>query len=437
MGVRVAARGSGAGSLVNYLLGISGVDPIRHGLLMERFLSPLRDALPDIDIDVESARRTEVYEQILDRFGGERVACVSMMDTYRVRHAIRDVGAALGLPPGEIDAIAKAFPHIRARDVRARAAPSCPSCGRRGSAAAQLDLLFRLVERLDGLPRHVALHPCGVLLSDTTLLDRTPVEASWLGFPMSQFDKDDVEELGLLKLDVLGIRMQSAMAHAVAGGAPGRRRASVDLDDQHQVPLDDPATFALIQSTRTLGCSRSSRRGSASWSASSAPETFDDLIIDISLFRPGPVKSDMVTPFLEARQGWAEPEYLHEDLRYALEETCGVVVFHEQVLEIVATFTGCIAGRGRRGAPRARHARTARTRSRCGCGRAPAPAATTSPPSTRCGRCSRRSRRSGSARRTRRRSRCRPTSRPGSRRTTRRRSSPGCSPTTPACTRSG
>ncbi|HVC74705.1 MAG TPA: PHP domain-containing protein, partial [Mycobacteriales bacterium] len=117
MGVRVAARGSGAGSLVNYLLGISGVDPIRHGLLMERFLSPLREALPDVDIDVESARRTEVYEQILDRFGGERVACVSMMDTYRVRHAIRDVGAALGMPPGEIDQIAKAFPHIRARDV--------------------------------------------------------------------------------------------------------------------------------------------------------------------------------------------------------------------------------------------------------------------------------------------------------------------------------
>jgi hypothetical protein len=101
MGVRVAARGSGAGSLVNYLLGVSGVDPMRHGLLMERFLSPLREALPDVDVDVESARRTEVYERILDRSGGERVACVSMMDTYRVRHAVRDVGAALGMPPGD------------------------------------------------------------------------------------------------------------------------------------------------------------------------------------------------------------------------------------------------------------------------------------------------------------------------------------------------
>ncbi len=341
MGVRVAARGSGAGSLVNYLLGISGVDPIRHGLLMERFLSPLREALPDVDVDVESARRTEVYEQILERFGGERVACVSMMDTYRVRHAIRDVGAALGMPPGEIDQIAKAFPHIRARDVH-HALDELPELRASRLGSGQLDLLFRLVARLDGLPRHVALHPCGVLLSDTTLLDRTPVEASWLGFPMSQFDKDDVEELGLLKLDVLGIRMQSAMSYAVDevarlgddGGVP------IDLDDQSQVPLDDPDTFALIQSTRTLGMFQIESPGQRELVGKFGPETFGDLITDISLFRPGPVKSDMVTPFLKARQGWAEPEYLHESLRYALEETSGVVVFHEQVLQIISTFTG-------------------------------------------------------------------------------------------------
>ncbi len=339
MGVRAAARGSGAGSLVNYLLGISGVDPIRHGLLMERFLSPLREALPDVDIDVESARRTEVYEKILERFGGERVACVSMMDTYRVRHAIRDVGAALGMPPGEIDQIAKAFPHIRARDVH-DALAELPELRASRLGSGQLDLLFRLVARLDGLPRHVALHPCGVLLSDTTLLDRTPVEASWLGFPMSQFDKDDVEELGLLKLDVLGIRMQSAMAYAVdeVRRVEGQH---IDVDDQSQVPFDDPATFALVQSTRTLGMFQIESPGQRELVGKFAPETFGDLITDISLFRPGPVKSDMVTPFLRARQGWSEPEYLHEDLRYALEETCGVVVFHEQVLEIVATFTGC------------------------------------------------------------------------------------------------
>ena len=149
MGVRVAARGSGAGSLVNYLLGVSGVDPIRHRLLMERFLSPLREALPDIDVDVESARRLEVYERILDRYGGERCVCVSMMDTYRVRHAVRDVGAALGMPPAEVDTIAKAFPHIRARDARV-ALRELPELRASGLDDTRLDLMFQLVERLDG-----------------------------------------------------------------------------------------------------------------------------------------------------------------------------------------------------------------------------------------------------------------------------------------------
>jgi error-prone DNA polymerase len=335
-GVRCAARGSGAGSLVTFLLGISDVDPLRYGLVFERFLSPLRAALPDIDIDVESARRTEVYESILARYGGERCTCVSMMDTYRVRHAIRDVGAALGLPPPEVDALAKAFPHIRAGQARA-ALRELPELRASGIDPQRMDLLFRLVERLDGLPRHIALHPCGVLLSDRTLLDRTPVEASWLGFPMSQFDKDDVEALGLLKLDVLGVRMQSAMAHAVA---EVRRIDGVTVDID-RVPRDDPATFTLVRSTRTLGCFQIESPGQRELIGKFAPETFEDLIVDISLFRPGPVKTDMVTPFLEARQGWREPRSLHPDLEPVLRETCGVVVFHEQVLRIVATLTGC------------------------------------------------------------------------------------------------
>ncbi|GGK69536.1 DNA polymerase III subunit alpha [Ornithinimicrobium pekingense] len=337
-GVRVAARGSGAGSLVTYLLGISGVDPMEHGLLMERFCSPLRAQLPDIDIDVESARRTEMYERILERFGSDRVTCVSMAETYRVRHAIRDVAATLGMPPGEIDVLAKAFPHIRARDARA-AIRDLPELRAQGLDAPRMQMLLELVESLDGLPRHIAMHPCGVILSSTTLLDRTPVEASWLGFPMSQFDKDDVEEMGLLKLDVLGIRMQSSMAHAVeeVQRVDGVR---VDLDDRADVPLDDPETFALIQSTRTLGCFQIESPGQRELVGKFAPDCFADIIIDISLFRPGPVKSDMIRPFLHARQGWGEPEYLHPSLVPYLEQTCGVVVFHEQVLQIVAETTG-------------------------------------------------------------------------------------------------
>ena len=338
MDVRCAARGSGAGSVVNYLLGISGVDPIRHHLLMERFLSPLRHSLPDIDLDVESARRLEVYEAILDRYGGERCVTVSMMDTYRVRHAVRDVGGALGMPPGEIDTIAKAFPHIRARDARL-ALRDLPELAASGLTDARLDLFFGLVERLDGLPRHIAMHPCGVLLSDATLLDRTPVEASYAGFPMSQFDKDDVEDLGLLKLDVLGIRMQSAMAHAVAEIARVDG-VDIDMDDEAQVPFDDPDTYAMISAAQTLGVFQIESPGQRELVGKSGIESFDDIITDISLFRPGPVKSDMITPYLEVKQGWKEPRYLHDDLRPILGPTHGVVVFHEQVIEMIAQFAG-------------------------------------------------------------------------------------------------
>ncbi|WP_436800524.1 PHP domain-containing protein, partial [Streptomyces virginiae] len=230
MGIRVAARGSGAGSLVNHLLGIAHADPVEHGLLMERFLSKRRRVLPDIDIDVESARRLEVYRRIIDRFGAERVATVSMPETYRVRHAVRDVGAALSMDPAVVDRLAKAFPHIRARDARA-ALQELPEL--RDVRGESYGRLWELVESLDALPRGIAMHPCGVLLSDASLLARTPVvPTSGEGFPMSQFDKDDVEELGLLKLDVLGVRMQSAMAHAVA---EIRRGTGEELD------LDDPA----------------------------------------------------------------------------------------------------------------------------------------------------------------------------------------------------
>ncbi|MFE9021496.1 DNA polymerase III subunit alpha [Streptomyces sp. NPDC007808] len=341
MGIRVAARGSGAGSLVNHLLGIAHADPVEHGLLMERFLSKRRLVLPDIDIDVESARRLEVYRAIIDRFGRERVATVSMPETYRVRHAIRDVGAALSMDPADIDRIAKSFPHIRARDARA-ALDELPELRRLAGERERYGRLWELVEALDALPRGIAMHPCGVLLSDATLLARTPVmPTSGEGFPMSQFDKDDVEDLGLLKLDVLGVRMQSAMAHAVTEveRATGER---IDLDALDFERGDgDPATYGLIRSTETLGCFQIESPGQRDLVGRLQPATFHDLVVDISLFRPGPVAADMVRPFIEARHGRAPVRYPHRDLEGPLRETYGVVVFHEQIIDIVHIMTGC------------------------------------------------------------------------------------------------
>ncbi|MFJ4424430.1 DNA polymerase III subunit alpha [Streptomyces bobili] len=340
MGIRVAARGSGAGSLVNHLLGIAHADPVEHGLLMERFLSKERVVLPDIDIDVESARRLEVYRAIIGRFGTERVATVAMPETYRVRHAIRDVGAALSMDPAEIDRVAKSFPHIRARDARAALA-ELSELRPLAAEREKYGKLWELVEALDALPRGVAMHPCGVLLSDASLLSRTPVmPTSGEGFPMAQFDKDDVEDLGLLKLDVLGVRMQSAMAHAVTEveRATGER---IDLD---AVPPGDPATYRLIRSTETLGCFQIESPGQRDLVGRLQPATFHDLVVDISLFRPGPVAADMVRPFIEARHGRAPVRYPHPDLAEPLKGTYGVVVFHEQIIDIVAIMTGC--GRG-------------------------------------------------------------------------------------------
>ncbi|WP_030744977.1 DNA polymerase III subunit alpha [Streptomyces sp. NRRL S-31] len=340
MGIRVAARGSGAGSLVNHLLGIAHADPVEHGLLMERFLSKERVVLPDIDIDVESARRLEVYRAVIGRFGTERVATVAMPETYRVRHAVRDVGAALSMDPAEIDRIAKSFPHIRARDARAALA-ELPELRRLAGEQEKYGRLWELVEALDALPRGIAMHPCGVLLSDASLLARTPVvPSSGEGLPMAQFDKEDVEDLGLLKLDVLGVRMQSAMAHAVAEV----ERASGERIDLDAVPAGDPETYRLIRSTETLGCFQIESPGQRDLVGRLQPAGFHDLVVDISLFRPGPVAADMVRPFIEARHGRAPVRYPHPDLEEALKGTYGVVVFHEQVIDIVAVLTGC--GRG-------------------------------------------------------------------------------------------
>ncbi|MCU1565325.1 MAG: DNA-directed polymerase PolC, partial [Pseudarthrobacter sp.] len=283
MGVRAAARGSGASSLVNYLIDVSQVNPLQHDLIFERFLSQDRATLPDIDIDVESAERHNVYHRIFERFGKERVTLMSMQNGYRARGAVRDAGLALGMDDGDVGDIAKQLWRFSASKFR-EALQEKPELRefagrveqRDSHGNQQLDLLVDLTERLDRLPRHISMHPCGVILGDATLLDRTPVQPSGLGLPMSQFDKHDMDPMGMLKLDVLGVRMQSAMAFAVreiirihpskkdvvtAGSHPsGPDGSGPDFiaDNGHidlnAVPLDDEPTFELIRSTHTLGC---------------------------------------------------------------------------------------------------------------------------------------------------------------------------------------
>ncbi len=335
MGIRCACRGSAAGSYVCYLTGISDVDAVHHDLAFERFLNPLRDELPDIDIDVESARREDVYDMVLSLHGDDRAACVTMVDTYRARAAVREVGKALGLPEPEVDTVAKSFPHIGADDLRV-AIERLPELAGSNLNAGQLELLFRVAERLNGFPRHIALHPSGIVLSNHELVTRVPLERSFQGYRMIQADKDDVELLGYLKLDVLGVRMLSSMRHAL-DEIVRTEHVKIDLDE---IPKDDEPTFELIRASDTLGCFQIESPGQRELLQKLQPTRWEDLIVDISLFRPGPVKSDMIRPYLNRRHGMERPVYAHPSLRPALQETFGVIVFHEQVIRTLAALAG-------------------------------------------------------------------------------------------------
>lgn len=339
LGIRVAARGSGAGSMVCHALGIATANPLDHRLLFERFLSPLRKGLPDIDIDVESARRLECYDTIFRRFGHERVAVTAMPETYRARRALRDTGLALGIAPGEVDRIAKSFPHLRACDITGALA-ELPELRGLAAEAGRYGPLWELAEGLDSLVHGMAMHPCGVIISDATLLDRLPVQPTPQGdYPMAMAAKEEVEALGNIKLDVLAVRMQSAMAHAVTEieRATGDH---IDLDDGQQVPLDDVFAFKLIQESRTIGMFQLESPGQQDLLSRMQPRDVQDVIADISLFRPGPVAGGMPERYIAARHG-GDPHYAHPDLEQVLADTYGVTIWHEQIIETLHVMTGC------------------------------------------------------------------------------------------------
>ncbi|WP_330292058.1 DNA polymerase III subunit alpha [Streptomyces sp. NBC_00576] len=338
-GIRVAARGSGAGSMVCHVLGIATANPLDHRLLFERFLSVRRASLPDIDIDVESARRLECYDAIFERFGKERVAVTAMPETYRARRALRDTGLALGIAPADVDRIAKSFPHLRASDITGALA-ELPELRQLAAEAHRFGPLWELAEGLDSLVHGMAMHPCGVVISDATLLDRLPVQPTPQGdYPMAMAAKEEIEALGNIKLDVLGVRMQSAMAHAVTE-IERTTGNHIDLDDPKQVPLDDVFAFKLIQESQTLGLFQLESPGQQDLLSRLQPRDPQDVIADISLFRPGPVAGGMPERYIAARHG-GTPAYAHPDLEPVLADTYGVTIWHEQIIETFAVMTGC------------------------------------------------------------------------------------------------
>lgn len=354
LGVRVQARGSAVGSLICHLLGLSPIDPIRHGLLAERFCTTLRTDLPDIDLDVESARRHEIYTEVFTHFGTDRVAAVGMVDTYRSRSAIRDVGRALGIAPGRVDQVAAAAPWHGSADLW-ETFTTLPELRSSRLVTVRDRSWLELAGSLAGLPRHASMHPCGIIVTGGTLHDRVALQQKGFPWPLAQLTKDDVETAGLLKADILGVRMQSAITHTVADIA----RTTGEIVDVDHIPVDDVDTFNLLRSTRTIGVFQVESPGQRALSGKLCPSTMTDITAQISLFRPGPVKADMITPFIAARHRLSPPPQWPDIVAPLVQDTAGVVIWHEQVMHIIAATAGvslAVADQARRqlGSPEGR-----------------------------------------------------------------------------------
>lgn len=330
-GIRHSVRGSAAGSLAVYFL-LGGVDPVAHDLLFERFINEGRGDMPDIDLDFDSDRRDEVIQYVMSLFPS-RTAMVCTIHTCKVRSAVRLAARSLGYPLDEIQRLSVCLPwSLRGHDLM-DALEHLPEL--RDAPIQKESELISLAARLTGLPFQSSVHLGGVIIAPDDIRGWTPVGTSPKGFPVGQLDKDDVDALGLLKLDLLGLRMHTAIRKALEV----MRSKGIDLE-LDRAALNDRKTYSLLCATQSVGVFQLESPGQRNLLGRLQPRDFSDLISEISLFRPGPVEGNMVEIFLRRRHGEEPIRHLHEDLHPILEETYGVILFQEQVLQIVHVFTG-------------------------------------------------------------------------------------------------
>ena len=339
--IRATGRGSAGDSLVAYALDITQADPIEHELLFERFLSAERCGMPDIDVDFCSRRRDEVTAYVYRRYGVEHVAAVCTINTFQARSAIREIGKALAMDDAEIGPLALAFPHMHATGIK-EALQKLPEAREVPVNLADKELLLTLCEQISGFPRHLSVHVGGLVISKPPLCSICPLEPASKGIVIAGFDKDDIEALGLIKMDILGLRIHSAIADCLVDI---ERRTGRPLDLEN-TPLDDAATFKLLRSTRTVGLFQLESPGQRNLLGRAQPREFEEVIANISLFRPGPVQSDMIRPYLERKHGREPVTYLHPALEPILRRTFGVIIYQEQVIEIARAIAGFSLGQG-------------------------------------------------------------------------------------------
>jgi error-prone DNA polymerase len=337
-------RGSSVSSIVCYLTGLSHIDPVENELFLGRFLNEELTEAPDIDLDFPRDIREQLIPRVHQRYGAERSALVASFATYRARGAIRDLGKALGLPPGEVERLARAVDVYEAsRDAQAR---MDETLGRMRARSPRWRALAELLPEIAGLPRHISQHPGGMVISTSPLIDLCPVQpAAMEDRQIVQWDKDSCADAGFLKIDLLGLGMLSAVERTVDEIARSRGER-IDLS---RAPLDDQRVWSTIQRAETTGVFQIESRAQMQMLPRTLPEDLDDLTVQVALVRPGPIQGGAVHPYIERRKRLREDPsyevpYEHPSLELVLKDTLGAIVFQDQVLEVAMALAGFSVG---------------------------------------------------------------------------------------------
>jgi error-prone DNA polymerase len=334
-GILCQGRGSAANSLICYALGITSIDPVKHTLLFERFISTQRDEPPDIDVDFEHERREDVIQWIYRTYGRDHAALTAVVSRFRARGAVREVGKALGLPEDVTGALAGQVWGWSQEGVEDRHAAELNL----DTSEPRLALTLDLARQLIGAPRHLSQHPGGFVLTRDRLADLVPIEpAAMKDRWVIEWEKDDIEELKFMKVDVLGVGMMGCMRRAFDLLA-AHKGIRMDLGSA-SLQRDDPVVFAMIQKADTIGTFQIESRAQMSMLPRMKPKEFYDIVIQVAIVRPGPIQGDMVHPYLRRREGKEKPDYPSPELKEVLEKTLGVPLFQEQAMRVAIVGAG-------------------------------------------------------------------------------------------------
>ena len=337
-------RGSGAGSLVAYALEITDIDPLQYDLLFERFLNPERVSLPDFDVDFCMEGRDRVIEYVSQHYGRDHVSQIITYGTMAAKAVLRDVGRVLGLPYGLVDSLAKLVP-FELKMTLTKALEQEPLLKERYHKEEDVKTLIDLALQLEGLTRNVGKHAGGVVIAPKSLTEYTPIYCEHNGAGLvSQYDKDDVESVGLVKFDFLGLRTLTVIDWTIKNLSailPADEFAKIDITN---LPLNDRASYELLKRCETTAVFQLESRGMKDLIKRLQPDTFEDIVALVALFRPGPLQSGMVDDFVNRKHGRAEVNYPHPDLEPILKPTYGVIVYQEQVMQIAQVLAGYSLG---------------------------------------------------------------------------------------------